>query len=85
MWQNFDSGLLLVPEGHAQGAGIAQWLQRQIHDQKVTGSSPSKNFLVQGKLSVLAPILVSIPPKCYCSSTYKILVILPEVQVAGYS
>ena len=29
--------------------------------------------------------LVSIPPLCYCSGTWKTLVILPKVQVAGYT
>ena len=30
-------------------------------------------------------ISVVIPPPCYGSSKYKVLVILPKVQVAGYS
>ena len=30
-------------------------------------------------------VLVSVPPPCYCSGTWGILVILPKVRVAGYS
>ena len=44
-----------------------------------------ENFLLQGRLSVLTLISVSVPPLCYHSSTYKILVMLPKMQVAGYS
>ena len=43
------------------------------------------NFLLQGQLPVLTLIFVSVPPLCYRSSTLKIPVILPKVQVAGYS
>ena len=42
-------------------------------------------FLPQGQLSVLTLISVSNPPPYHCSSTQKILVILPKVQVAGYT
>ena len=39
-------------------AGIAQWLERQTRDRKVSRSSPERterreNFLLQGQLSVL--------------------------------
>ena len=44
-----------------------------------------ENFLLQGQLSVLTLISVSFPPPFYRSSTFKIPVILPKVQVAGYS
>ena len=44
-----------------------------------------QNFLLQCQPSVLTLILVFVPPPCYRSSTYKILVILPKVQMAGYS
>ena len=44
-----------------------------------------ENFILQGQLSVLTPILVSVPPPCNRSSTQKIPVILPKVQAAGYS
>ena len=42
-----------------------------------------ENFVLQGQLSVLALILASVPPPSYRSSTYKIPVTLPKVQVAG--
>ena len=42
-------------------------------------------FSSQGQLSVLTLISVSVLPPCYRSSTLKILVTLPKVQVAGYS
>ena len=55
------------------GAGIVQWLERRTRDRKVPGSSPGKerreNFLLQGQLSVLTLISVSVPPPCYRSST----------------
>ena len=72
-----------------QGAGIAQWLERRTRDCKVAGSNPCRsgreNFLLQGEVSVLTLISVSVPPPCYHSSTQKIPVILPKVQVSGYS
>ena len=55
------------------GAGIAQWLECRTRDRKVAGSNPwlerRENFLLQGQLSVLTLISVSIPPPCYRSST----------------
>ena len=44
-----------------------------------------EKFLVQSQLSLLTLISVSIPPPCYRSSMYKIPVILPKVQMAGYN
>ena len=71
-----------------EGAGIAQWLERLTRD-KVRGFESllerRENFLLQGRLSVLILISVSVPPPCYRSSTQKIPVILPKVQVAGYT
>ena len=56
-----------------RGAGIDQWLERLSRDQKVAGSNPLherwENFLLQGRLSVLTLISVSVPPPCYRSST----------------
>ena len=43
-----------------------------------------QKFLLQGRLCVLA-LLVSVPPLCYRSSMKKIAVILPKLQMAGYS
>ena len=40
-----------------------------------------ENSFFQGQLSVLTLISVSFPHPCYCSSTYTIRVILPNVQV----
>ena len=66
------------------GSGDSQWLERQTHDQKVTGSRGSGRILLLGhQLSVLTLILVSVPSLCYHNSTYKILVILPKVQVTA--
>ena len=48
------------------GSGIAQWLECQTHDQKVPGFESmqelQENFLLQGQLSVLTLISVSVPP-----------------------
>ena len=50
----------------AEGAEIVQWLERGTRDQKVVGSNPCRsggeNFLIQGQLSVLTLISVSVPP-----------------------
>ena len=48
-------------------SGIAQWLERRTHDWKV--QERQENFLLQGQLSVLTLISVSVPPPCYRSST----------------
>ena len=55
---HFTTGLMKV------GAGIAQWLERRTHDWMVTGSSPCGSYLLQGQLSVLTLISVSVtvPP-----------------------
>ena len=58
-----------------RGAGIAQWLERRTRDRKVWGSSPGRSggifffffFSLQGQLSVLTLIPVSVPPPCYHS------------------
>ena len=42
-----------------------------------------ENFLLQGQLSVLTLISLSVSPPFYRSSTLKIPSILPKVQVAG--
>ena len=56
-------------------------------DQKVfkARQEQQESCLHQGQLSVQTLISVSIPPLCYCCSVQKILVILPEVQMACYS
>ena len=47
------------------GAGIAQWLEHRTRDRKGRGfeslQERQENFLLQGRLSVLTCILVSIP------------------------
>ena len=67
--------------------GGPQWLEHRTRDRKVAGSVESllerrENFLLQGRLSVLTLISVSVPPPCYCSSTWKILVI-PAAKSTG--
>ena len=48
------------------GAGIAQWLERRTRDRKVAGSNLCRSggiiFLLQGQLSVLTLISVSVTP-----------------------
>ena len=68
-----DSSVVRAPDSWLKGRGFESLLERR------------ENFLLQGRLSVLTLISVSVPPPCYHSSTYKIPVILPKVQVAGYS
>ena len=50
-----------------------------------TEKKQPENYLLQGQLSVLTLISVSVPARCYRSSTQKIPVILPKVHVVGYS
>ena len=57
--------LFVVVDVNAWGAGIAQWLERRTRDRK----ERRENFLLQGQLSVLTLISVSVPPPCYRSST----------------
>ena len=54
------------------GRGIVQWLERRTRDLKGRGFEVPvrrENFLLQGRLSVLTLISVSVPPPCYHSST----------------
>ena len=44
-----------------------------------------ENFLLQSQLCVLTLYSVSVPPQCYRSGMLKTPVILPKVQVAGYT
>ena len=63
------------------GAGIAQWLEEHgTRDRKVAGSSPGRSggkiflfffSLLQGQLSVLTLISVSVPLPCYRSRHIK--------------
>ena len=66
-------------------AGIAQWLERRTVASFESLKERWENFLLQGKLSVLALISVSVPPQCLPQYHVKTRVILPKVQVAGYS
>ena len=50
----------------------------------VKGATGELSFL-QGQLSVLTLISVSVPSLCYRQSTKNIPVIVPKVQVARYS
>ena len=68
-----DSSVVRVPDSWLKGHGFESLQERQ------------ENFLLQGWLSVLTLISVSVLLPCYCSSKWKIPVILPKVQVAGYS
>ena len=81
-WQNHfivsdigsrDSSVVRVLDSWSKGPGFES---RQEQWEK---------FILQGQLSVQALISVFVPPLCYCSSTWKIPVILPKVQVAGYN
>ena len=67
-----DSSVVRAPDSWTKGRGFESPQERR------------ETFLLHGQLSVLTLISISVPPPCYCSRTYKILVILPKVQVAGY-
>jgi len=66
-----DSSVVKAPDSWLKGRGFESLLEWR------------ENFLLQGRLSVLTLISVSIPPLCYRSSTKKIPVILPKVQVTA--
>ena len=74
---------------HFIATGIAQWLERRARDQKVAGSSPAAPgrifFSRVNFLCVL--ILISYPfhPRVTAVSRKKISVILPKMQVTGYT
>ena len=77
--QGSDNSILVLRDCHNDssvlmtGTGIAQWLARRTRDRKVAGSNPlqerRENVLLQGRLSVLTLISVSVPPPCYFRST----------------
>ena len=77
--QGSDNSILVLRDCHNDssvlmtGTGIAQWLARRTRDWKVAGSNPlqerRENVLLQGRLSVLTLISLSVPPPCYRSST----------------
>ena len=52
-----DSSVVRAPDSWSKGCGFESLLER------------GDNFLLQGRLSVLTLISVSVPPPCYCSST----------------
>ena len=52
-----DSSMVRAPDSWLKGRGFESLLERQ------------ENFLLQGRLSVLTLISVSVPPPCYRSST----------------
>ena len=77
------------PATHKQSHTCVQWDSSVIRtpDSWLNGrefeslQEQRANFLLQGQLSVLTLISVSVPPPYYCSSTKKIPNILPKVQV----
>ena len=52
-----DSSVVRAPDSRSKGRGFESLLERR------------ENFLLQGQLSVLTLISVSVPPPCYRSST----------------
>ena len=71
------------------GAGIAQWLERRTRDWKVAGSNPCWNGgrIFFSRVDFLCWLLFRYPfhPRVTTVARKKIPVILPKVQVAGYS
>ena len=72
---------VLLPRQGSRGRAMDSWSKSLGFESR---QEQGENFLLQGQLSVLTLISVSIQPPCYCSSMLKILAILPKVQVAGY-
>ena len=62
-----------APDSWSKGHGFESWQERR------------ENFPLHVQLSVPTFLSVSVPLPCYCSSTYNIPVVLPNVLVAGYS
>ena len=56
-WGGGDSSVVRAPDSWLKGRGFESLLERR------------ENFLLQGRLSVLTLISVSVPPPCYHSST----------------
>ena len=57
VWGGGDSSVVRAPDSWLKGRGFESLLERR------------ENFLLQGRLSVLTLISVSVPPPCYHSST----------------
>ena len=68
-----DSSVVRAPDSWLKGLGFES--QQEQWDQKN----------LQGQLSVLTLILVSVPPLCYYSNMWKNHVHSAKLQVAGYS
>ena len=66
-----------VRGGGAGGGGVL------VNNTSSWWEGSDENFLLQGQLSVLTLISLSVSPPFYRSSTLKIPSILPKVQVAG--
>ena len=68
-----ENKLTRSTQSFREWAGIAQWLERRTRDRKghrfESLQERRENFLLQGRLSVLTLISVSVPPPCYRSST----------------
>ena len=71
------------------GAGMAQWLEHQTRDWKVAGSNPCWNGgrVFFSRVDFLCWLLFRCPfhPRVTTVARKKIPVVLPRVQVAGYS
>ena len=52
------AGLYITMYNYARGAGIAQWLERQTRDRKVSGSNPGRS---SGKVSSPGSVF------CFCA------------------
>ena len=69
-------------------AGIAQWLERRTRDRKVACSSPGRSG---GRINLASPGTTFCADSYFAISsnvvwyTYEIPVILPKLQVEGYS
>ena len=61
-----------APDSKSKGRGFESRQERR------------ENFFLQGQLSVLTLISVSVSPRVTAVAREKILVILPKVQVTGY-
>jgi len=73
-WGSGDSSVVRAPDS---------WLKGRWFESPQERRESFLVFFLQGQLSVPTLISVTVPPSCYCSSTLKILVILPKVQVAA--
>ena len=73
---------------YSHGAEIVSWYSARLRIERLsvqTAAEAVREFSSPELTLCAESYLGSVPPPCYCSDMQKTLVILPKVQVAGYT